>query len=308
MTNQKECDIKFSIIIPLYNKANYIEHTLLSVIQQSYSNFEIIVVNDGSTDNSLEIVRKIHDSRLRIFSKKNEGVSAARNYGVSKAVNPYIAFIDADDWWDSLYLEKICRLIQQYPEARVFSSSFAEVYDGKIFPSKTYKYIPSDFCILNYIEIFSKCYISPIWTSATVISKEVLHKNLFDSRISTGEDLLLWIQLALKYEIAYIKEPLSYYNRDVEGSITRRLIPLKNNFILYIKDYFPSTKNDLNRLIDTLILRMLKPYYINNISPREVKNILETIDWSSQGMLLVLFYKLPKPLVRLLYKLAKKLL
>ena len=106
MNNQKECDIKFSVIIPLYNKANYIKHTLLSVIQQSYSNFEIIVVNDGSTDNSLEIVQGIHDFRLKIFSKKNEGVSAARNYGINKAVNPYIAFIDADDRWDSLYLER----------------------------------------------------------------------------------------------------------------------------------------------------------------------------------------------------------
>lgn len=308
MNNQKECDIKFSVIIPLYNKANYIKHTLLSVIQQSYSNFEIIVVNDGSTDNSLEIVQGIHDFRLKIFSKKNEGVSAARNYGINKAVNPYIAFIDADDRWDSLYLEKICMLIQRYPEARVFSSSFAEVYKGKIIPTKTYKYIPADLCILDYIDIFSKCYISPINTSATVVAKEVLRENLFNSRIYTGEDLLLWLQLALKYKIAYIKEPLSYYNRDVGGSITRRLIPLKNNFILYIKNYFPSPPNNLNRLIDALILRMLRPYYVNNISPAEVKRILDSIEWSKQEIMLVLFYKLPKPLVQLLYKFAKKLL
>lgn len=308
MNNQKECSIKFSVIVPLFNKANYIEHTLLSIIQQSYPYFEIVVVNDGSTDNSLEIVQGIHDSRLKIFSKKNEGVSAARNYGVNKAVNPYIAFIDADDWWDSLFLEKICILIHRYPEARVFSSSFAEVYKGKIVPTKTYKYIPADFCILDYIDIFSKCYISPIHTSATVIVKEVLRENLFDSRIYTGEDLLLWIQLALKYKIAYIKEPLSYYNRDVEASITRRLIPLKNNFILYIKNCFSSSPNNLNRLIDALILRMLKPYYVNNVSPEEVKNILDSIDWSKQGIIFVLFYKLPKPLVQLLYKLAKNLL
>lgn len=308
MNDPRKYNIKFSVIIPLFNKANYIKHTLLSVIQQSYSDFEIIVVDDGSTDNSLEIVKGIHDSRLRVFSKRNEGVSATRNYGIMKAVNPYIAFIDADDWWNPLYLEKICMLIQNYSEAQVFSSCFAEVYKGKVIPVKTYKYIPKNICLLNYIEIFSKYYVSPIHTSATVVAREVLLKNQFDSRISTGEDLLLWMQLALKYKIAYIDEILSYYNRNVGDSITRHLIPLKNNFILYIKDYFPKGNAELNHLIDSLILRRLKPYYINNVSPIQVKNILDSIEWSKQGMLYILFYKLPKPLVRLLYKLIKKLI
>ena len=80
-----ENKIKFSVIVPLYNKELYIENTILSILKQSYTDFEIIVVDDGSTDNSYEIVERIQDSRIRLVSKKNGGVSAARNYGISLA-------------------------------------------------------------------------------------------------------------------------------------------------------------------------------------------------------------------------------
>ena len=92
-----ENKIKFSVIVPLYNKELYIENTILSILKQSYTDFEIIVVDDGSTDNSYEIVERIQDSRIRLVSKKNGGVSAARNYGISLARYSYIVCIDGDD-------------------------------------------------------------------------------------------------------------------------------------------------------------------------------------------------------------------
>ena len=89
---------KFSIIIPLYNKEKDIETTINSVLNQTFTNYEVILVDDGSTDNSYKVVSDIEDSRIQIFKKENQGVSKARNYGVSKAKTEYIAFLDADDF------------------------------------------------------------------------------------------------------------------------------------------------------------------------------------------------------------------
>lgn len=88
-----------SVVIPLYNKDKQIAKTLYSVLKQTYPNFEVIVVNDGSTDNSLSEVSKISDSRIRLICQENKGVSAARNRGIQEAKSDYIAFLDADDEW-----------------------------------------------------------------------------------------------------------------------------------------------------------------------------------------------------------------
>ncbi|QYS90674.1 glycosyltransferase family 2 protein [Flavobacterium covae] len=96
----------FSVIIPLYNKENYIYNTLISVINQTYTYFEIIIVNDGSTDKSLEIVKNINDSRIKIFEQNNKGVSSARNLGIKNATGSLIAFLDADDLWKKIIWKK----------------------------------------------------------------------------------------------------------------------------------------------------------------------------------------------------------
>ena len=93
--------------MPLYNKQDYILKCVSSILSQTYSQFELIVINDGSTDNSLSEIDKLTDQRLRIISQANAGVSTARNNGVKEARYDYIAFIDADDWWDKNFLEEM---------------------------------------------------------------------------------------------------------------------------------------------------------------------------------------------------------
>jgi len=149
--------MKFSVIIPLYNKAPYVRKALESVLAQTYTDFELIVVDDGSTDESANIVetmlRKIKGYRLEVKGKENEvidysleikgeensgaeinayhlspinyklirqantGVAAARNNGVAQAMGDYLAFLDADDWWEPNYLERMAQLIEDYPDA-----------------------------------------------------------------------------------------------------------------------------------------------------------------------------------------------
>ena len=100
----EEVRVRFSVIIPLYNKEAYIEQTLGSVLAQTYPFFEVIIVDDGSSDASLQIVNRITDSRIRVISQVNSGVATARNRGVKEAKENYVAFMDADDFWALLVL------------------------------------------------------------------------------------------------------------------------------------------------------------------------------------------------------------
>ena len=104
-----------SVIIPLYNKVHTIKRTLNSVINQSFQDFEIIIVNDGSTDNSIQLIKEnFDDHRIKIINQKNKGVSSARNKGVQESKHDHIAFLDGDDEWDKNYLKTICSIIVSY--------------------------------------------------------------------------------------------------------------------------------------------------------------------------------------------------
>lgn len=120
----------FSVVIPVYNKEKEIRSTLETVLVQSFIDFEVVLVDDGSSDGSMEIVKGIKDSRIRLFSQKNQGVSAARNAGIRQAVGQYIALLDADDRWEPSYLKEQYDLIQKYPQCGVFAVNYSYVYSS----------------------------------------------------------------------------------------------------------------------------------------------------------------------------------
>src|SRR5690349_12484134 len=113
----------FSIVVPLYNKAEYLINTIDSVLAQTFQKFEILIINDGSTDDSLRIANSIQHPSIKVFDKRNEGVSAARNFGMDHASCEYIAFLDADDFWEPEYLEQMSVLISQNGECGMFASA-----------------------------------------------------------------------------------------------------------------------------------------------------------------------------------------
>lgn len=207
-----------SIIIPLYNKEHSIASTLQTVLNQTFQDFEIIIVNDGSTDHSIDEVSKITDSRIRLIHQTNAGVSAARNRGIEEAKGEFIAFLDADDEWNPDYLKTQYKLTQKYPECSVFACNY-EFKDaqGKVTPTIIRKlpFKGEDGILSNYFEVAS-CSHPPLWTSAVMVKKNAIQSiGGFPIGIKSGEDLLTWARLAVNGEIAYNKQAYAVFN--VEG-------------------------------------------------------------------------------------------
>lgn len=221
----------FSIIIPLYNKEQSIASTLQTVLKQTYQDFEIVIVNDGSTDHSVEEVTKVLDSRIRLIHQSNAGVSAARNRGIEEAKGEYIAFLDADDVWKPDYLKTQYELTLKYPGCSVFASNY-EFKDtqGKVTPTIIRKlpFKGEDGILSNYFEIAS-CSHPPLWTSAVMIKKNAIQSiGGFPTGIKSGEDLLTWARLACKYSIAYTKISQAIYNLG-EGYNKKNLPPRRQD-------------------------------------------------------------------------------
>jgi glycosyltransferase involved in cell wall biosynthesis len=208
----------FSIVIPLYNKGHTIRKTLESVFSQTVHDYEIIVVDDGSTDAGVSVIKAFtNDLRLKIISQENQGVSVARNNGVIHAKYEYVAFLDGDDEWLPHYLEKIREAIGIFPDAGMFccagfvKDSFVEYlrmahkYEGKIV------------CV-NYFEnphVFTHI-------SATVVNRSVFNKSDgFPAGMKKNEDFALLYSMALLGKVVYCGFPLSIYWGGVEGQATK---------------------------------------------------------------------------------------
>lgn len=208
----------FSIIIPLYNKEKTIVRTLKSVFAQTVDDYEIIVVDDGSTDDSVRQVNTVGDRRIRIITQRNAGVSAARNRGIQEAKGEYIGFIDADDEWDVDYLQTQSDLISKYKDCDVFGTNYRfEDYLGNRYET-IINGLPfadeSDGVLTNYFEVASFSHV-PVWTSAVVMRRDaILDINGFPIGIKSGEDLLTWAKLAVRHNIAYSKIPRATYHLD----------------------------------------------------------------------------------------------
>lgn len=200
----------FSIIISVYNKEKYISSTIESVLNQSYADFEIIVVNDGSTDDSLTIINAIKDNRIKIISTENQGASECRNTGIKAASTNYIALLDGDDLWDKDYLKLMHQCILEHPKHQVFAAGLAQKYDSKIVPV-TYNFTQNSlFEVRDFFESSSN--YSLISSSSVVFHKNILEKTgYFDSSIASGQDTDLWIRIGLYFEVVFINKILTYY-------------------------------------------------------------------------------------------------
>jgi glycosyltransferase involved in cell wall biosynthesis len=203
-----------SIVMPLFNKEKEVERAIQSVLNQTVSDFELIVVNDGSTDGSPKVVQGIKDHRIRLINQTNGGVSAARNRGIEEAQSELIAFLDADDEWMPDFLETVYRLRDKFPSCDVFATNYLyRNVDGTLMhpiirglPASNWEGI-----FENYFAVASKS-DPPIWSSAVAITKKAITSvGGFPVGVTAGEDLLTWAKLALKYQIVYSTHPAAIF-------------------------------------------------------------------------------------------------
>jgi glycosyltransferase involved in cell wall biosynthesis len=209
----------FSVIIPLYNKSPYIRRAIDSVLAQTYPRFELIVVDDGSTDSGPEIVRGLADPRLRLLSQRNLGVAAARNLGLAAAVHDRVAFLDADDEWAPGFLVAGLNAYATFPDLAAVFTNFRTGYRRPpvLRPDRGACRLLNDyggFCLAN---------TGAGMTASTVMAtrQNLLAMGGFPVGRTQGEDLDTWIRLAWSGPVAYIPEPLAIYHEDCGASKTR---------------------------------------------------------------------------------------
>ena len=249
-----------SIVIPLYNKEAYIAETINSILAQTYKSFEIILVNDGSTDNSLAVVKSFNDGRIKIIEQANAGVSVARNTGIKHANFEYVAFLDGDDWWAPTFLEEVFKAITDCPNNKIFATGRSRVFLNET-ERYTHALLPKD----GDTEIMS--YFANIHKSLPLInsSNSVFKKNIFEQKgyfrkgQKKHEDHDLWMRLCIDEPVVFINKNLSFY---------RKTEIRANNY------YNP---NDFMIFLDTLLFLKKK------LSGKDLKNFK---DYSSKFVLL----------------------
>jgi len=294
--------MQFSVIIPLYNKAPYVANAIQSVLAQTFTDYELVIVDDGSKDDSAEIATKAINGckNCRLLHQENTGVSMARNNGVAASHGDYLCFLDADDWWEPAFLEEMSKFIEEFPDAGIYGTNYTIVNETK-HKTRTAKIGVDDGFekgYINYCQAYAKTMFMPLWTGAICIPRKVFNETQgFPKGIKLGEDFLLWIRIALKYKVAFLNKPLAYYNQDVDlanRGVGR--LHKQEEHMLWNLDFLAEeekTNPDLKQLIDNLRTYDLMPYYLSRDYRKSARQELAKVDWQRQPATTVRLYKKP---------------
>ncbi|MBD0831212.1 glycosyltransferase family 2 protein [Aestuariibaculum sediminum] len=264
---------EISVIIPLYNKEQFILETISSVLKQTFTNFELIIVDDGSSDKSLELVKKIKDDRITILEKLNGGVSDARNFGIKRSNGKWIFLLDADDMLYKVALETLMNLKKKFPGKLVYTGNFCT--------------LKSNGLLLQCKERFEgvvnnnpkKIWLNKVFprTGNTLLSKSIFNKiGYFNSKISYFEDMEFNLRFIEGFKIVYTPIPIFVYNT-TSSDLSVNWRPLFKEFSYYatFKGFSFYSKLILGRivyfsLLTRLILKdktsvyyLLKRYFFN---------------------------------------------
>lgn len=306
--------MRFSVIIPLYNKAPYVAKAIQSVLSQTFTDYELVIVDDGSKDNSVEIAAKAIENRsnCRLIKQENAGVSMARNHGVAISCAPYICFLDADDWWAPTFLEAMSNFIEEFQYAGIYGTNYTIVNETKHKTRIAKIGVDEGFekGYINYCQVYAKTMYMPLWTGAVCIPRKVFEDMQgFPKGIKLGEDFLLWIRIALKYKVAFLNKPLSYYNQDVvtaNRGVGRLHKPEEH--MLWNLDLFAEEEHrnpDYKQLIDNLRTYELMPYYISKEYYELAKQELGKVNWQKQPEKTKKLFKKPLVCLKIKYLVLK---
>ncbi|MEO8722135.1 MAG: glycosyltransferase family A protein [Sphingobium sp.] len=256
-----------SVVIPLYNKIDYVEECIKSVLSQEFLPVEILVVDDGSDDGSLQKVKSIHSDLIRIIptDSPQSGPSIARNMGVQNANSDWIAFLDADDLWEKSYLKAIAQILTDNSDkiSYIFSPWLLKS-SNDIKKSFVVKDAGADpfFDFERFLQTWIDEKQCPMWTSATVVKKQdFINCGGFPVKYRRAEDKIAWLRIA-KDGIGYYNPlPLAIYNIDVPGQLTKAASPVLHPVVSEISgivgDNYPH-QTQIRKLKNNEIMRSVK--------------------------------------------------
>ena len=288
----------FSVIIPLYNKAPYVEKALRSVAAQTFSDYELIVVDDGSKDDSASVAERVINDcwlsllkpqQVKLIRQANAGVSTARNNGVAASQGQYICFLDADDWWEPTFLEEMVKLIAEFPDAGIYGTNYTIINEARHKTRVALVGVEEGFekGYINYCRVYANTMYMPLTSISVAIPRMVFDEMQgFRPYLKLGEDFDLWIRIALKYKVVFLNKPLANYNQDVDV-LNRGTCHLHKpeNHMLWNLGYLEGeekTNPDYKQLIDNLRSFSLLPYYLSDEYHGIAKRELNKVDWSRQ--------------------------
>ena len=317
----------FSVVIPLYNKEKSITKTLESVLAQTYTDYEVIIVNDGSTDNSAAVVQSIISKRpmsnvqcpisndrspmskfqcpIRLFTKPNGGVASARNYGVEKSRGEYVAFLDGDDLWEPTYLEEVVQLIKDFPGAAIYGLGLGSVTKGEKHPA-------ADIVPMGYRGVVSELWDNSntmlVWTSSsTICPRELLLKTPANTQLTHGEDLDQWLRLMLQGDAVFYNKTLAYYVKDAENRAMYKMPPIEKHIVSVIGDYADLRKRNpqFRKAFDTQMIYFLYQYLFTPYK-KEAQRLSELLDYSQLKWSLC--FRMQHPYLYNCYEIVKKMI
>lgn len=297
----------FSVIIPVYNKEKYLKETLTSVLGQTFTDFELILVNDGSTDQSPEIINRFQDHRIRIHHQENQGAAAARNTGIQLATGNYLAFLDADDLWLANHLEELQKLIQDFPGQGIYANRYQLQFKNGKTLQPTYRNLEPTYrgVLNNYYEV-SETY-SIIWTSCIAIPKEVLEQTGgFNKNISSGQDIDLWMRIVKHHTFAVNNHITATYRHYVSDSLSKTAILTKKLMDLSVWKEDEKNNPYLKKFLDRYRMEYALHFKMAGAKDKATEWHRD-IDPAHTTFTSKLLYRLPAGLLRGLLYLKKKL-
>lgn len=263
-----------------------------SVLSQTFSDYELVIVDDGSKDDSFAIASRAIEGHgnCHLLKQENEGVSVARNNGVSASQGDYLCFLDADDWWNPTFLEEMNRFVDEFPDAGIYGTNYTIVNETKQKTRVANVGVEDGFekGYINYCQVYAKTLYMPLWTGAVCIPRRVFDEMQgFPKGVKLGEDFLLWIRIVLKYKVAFLNKSLSYYNQDVDVP-NRGVGHLYNpqNHMLWNVGFLEEEEKrnpDYKQLIDNLRTFSLYPYLLSKEYHDAAVQELAKVDWERQS-------------------------
>lgn len=299
----------FTVIIPLYNKESYVENTINSILNQTFTNYEVLIVNDCSTDDSVAKVKPFLSEKIKLIAhSENKGLSATRNTGIQNANSDYITFLDADDLWKPTFLETIHQLITDFPEAKIFGTNYEEVYKNKIVvPNNSARHlVPNSAQIIDF---FKYNLGQGIYNHGCVCFHKCVYKKagLYNETIDFAEDLDFNIRANYNFKLAYSNSIQMQYFMETGTQLTRSSI-LNKRLPDYDKyDVFATENKDIAKYL--AFERYVLAKHIKTDGGQELfKKISLKIDYNYLNWKQKLLLKLPAFILKLIKEIKEVLI